>query len=153
MTIRGKWAGVLLSILTLSLVANLFVAGFAASRIYQFHHGHRPGMERMFAAFLARFPREIRHDLREEMREIRPEMRAAMDGLHQARINMIMVMRDPDLDRAELARSMNRVRERLEVVQTLGLEAVRRVVEEADPDDRGAIAPRHPRGRRGPPRD
>ena len=149
MTIRGKWSIALLSVLVVSLALNLFIIGFAASRVYQFHHGRGPGIERMFSSFLAKFPREIRHELREEMEDIRPEMSAAMRDLHNARRDMIEVMRDPGMTSEALGHAMMRVREKLDAVQTLGLEAVRRVVDEADPRLRSEIEQRRPRWRRG----
>ncbi|MBZ0218523.1 MAG: periplasmic heavy metal sensor [Fimbriimonadaceae bacterium] len=148
MTIRGKWSVALLAVLVLSLTFNLFVAGFAFSRFQQFKHGHRPGIERMFGAYMTRFPPEIRHGLRAEMETRRPELLREMTALHEARANMLELMRADPLDNAALEAAMSDVGDRARRIREIGQGAVRQVIENTAPEVRAQIDPNR---RHGPP--
>ena len=146
MTIRGKWSIAILAVLVLSLAANLFVAGFAFSKFQQFKHGHRPGIERMFGAYMTRFPAPIKQELRAELETLKPELSDRMTSLHEARRTMFELMRVDPLDTVALDSAMTEVGNQARLIGEIGQEAVRRVIENADPETRAQIDPNRRRG-------
>ena len=153
MTIRGKWSVAVLVALVLSVALNLFVAGFAVSRFQQFRHERGPGIERMFGAFVTKFPREIRRGLHDELEAVQPEFTAAVKSMRQARTQMFEMMRADPLDKNALANAMTNVRNRASTVQQIGQGAVQRAIENADPEVRSRIMLHERRWRRHHPRD
>jgi uncharacterized membrane protein len=139
MTIRGKWAISLLVLLGISLSMNLFVAGFAVSRFHGMGRGGGGGVDHMIGAFVNRFPREIRHNLRVQLDEVRPELSREFMELGDARQRMFALMREEQLDMAALEETMVEARQKLTDAMALGQRAVLRAIENADPATRASI--------------
>ncbi len=137
MTIRGKWAVSLLVLFGISLSMNLFVAGFAASRIHGMGRGG--GVEHMIGAFVTRFPKEIRHSLRVQLEDVRPELSREFQELGDVRRRMFALMREEELDMVALEGSMSEARQKLTDAMAVGQGAVLRAIENADPATRASI--------------
>ena len=139
MTIRGRWAIVLLTLFVLSIGLNLFGLGIVAAR----HAIDRetPGFLRIIAVIMAPFPREIRRDLRLSVIEDRREFIAAASELRDARQQAFEAMRAEPFDAAALEEAMFRVRERGLVIQELAQTRLIRVLAESDPEARQKIMP------------
>lgn len=139
MTIRGRWAIVLLSLLVLSIGLNLFGLGVVAAR--QAIERESPGILRIIAVIMAPFPPEVRRGLRGAVIAERREFIAAAGELRAARQEAFEAMRAEPFDEAALTEAMVRVREKGIAIQELAQTQLIRVLAEAGPETRQKIKP------------
>jgi len=143
MTIRGPFAFILVGLLIVSLAANFLIVGFAAAR---FHGGFDgpDAIDRIVALGARSFPRELRHQIGDQLGRHRGELRAALGDLGQARREMFRLMATDTLDRAALNAAFADVRAKTARLQQLGQELVEEVLIDAPPEERARIrSPKH----------
>jgi uncharacterized membrane protein len=152
MVVRGRWALVLLIVLGLSLAANMFMFGVAAS-IRHFGPPGVAGMERSEGS--RAMPREARRYLRSELRERRSEFRAARRALRQSRDAVGEAGRAEPFDRQALRAALQVHTERQDDLREIFLDALSDAVAEMPPELRSRLELEKfrpgPPGRRGGP--
>lgn len=140
MTIRGKWAVALLTVLLLSVAANLFLGGlFAGGALYQ---TRQPGPVRALAAFVESLPEAARPVVRDAFLERRAELRERFVAVAAARREVGRIMAEEDLDRARLDAAFGEVRARSVATQALLHEILAGAMAELPPEVRAQWQPR-----------
>lgn len=139
MTVRGPFAFVIVAVLIVSLAANFLVLGFAVARYHGFSEG--AAIERIVALGARAFPRDLRHQIGEQLGRHRGELRAALAEVRAARRHMFEVMTAEPFDRSNLDAAFAEVRAATDRLQALGQQLVGDVVEEATPGERAGIRP------------
>jgi uncharacterized membrane protein len=139
MTIRGPFALVIVGVLGLSLAANFLVLGFAAARYHGFDEG--AAIERIVSLGTRAFPRELRHQIGDELGRHHGELRGALADVQSARRHMFQVMTADPFDRTALDAAFADVRAKTDILQKLGQDLVGDVVAAATPEERAEIRP------------
>ncbi|MGK9167054.1 periplasmic heavy metal sensor [Inquilinus limosus] len=111
---RRKTTLILAIALAASLCLNLFAGGaWLAGRWLDRR------VEAATASVMRPYPPELRRDVLRRLLQDRAELRAAVEGLREARQRMFALMRADPLDRAALDAAMAEVRARTGALQTL----------------------------------
>jgi uncharacterized membrane protein len=153
MVVRGRWALVLLIVLGLSIAANVFMLGVAASIR---HFGHY-GIER--SEGWRSMPREARRYVRRELRERRSEFREARSALRASGDAVGEAGRADPFDEQALRAALDRYVVQQNRLRGIFLEALAEAVAEMPPELRSELRLENlrPGPRRGrpppPPRD
>lgn len=139
MTIRGRWAWVLLTLLVLSLSVNLFAGGLLAGRFVAeprmagMHHG---------GPFAGGLPKKARGPVREAFLAHRDELGQQMAAIREARRRVILLLREPELDESALDAAFVELRERSAAAQALIQTIMREAALRLPPEARAAWRPR-----------
>lgn len=143
MTIGRPWAIAILILLFLSVASNLVIAGFALSRF-----GPKPPrdnlIERIVAIGIRAFPPPLQDTIQESVRAERDQLRARLDAVQAARMQMFEAMRADPFDPAALDAAFADFRARTGDLQQAGQAIVGTAVAGAPADVRANIRP--PRG-------
>lgn len=112
---RRSWSQLaLVALLALSVLANVFLLGFAARNIGA---GADTGV--LVESVGGAYPAEVRAEFRDLLRENRPRTVAALRDLRQARQNLATAANTTPFDEAEIERAMQDVRAATETLQRL----------------------------------
>jgi hypothetical protein len=104
MTIRGKWAVALLVVLALSLAGNVFVGGMAGGWVLfgQEEDEGRSRVDRWIDRIAQGLPKEAQEPVRAALEAHKSEIEERFAATHDARADLIELMRRPDLTREQL---------------------------------------------------
>jgi len=112
---RRSWSQLaLVAVLALSVLANVFLLGFAAKNM-----GAGPDAGILAESVGGSYPAEVRAEFRNLLRENRPRTVAALRDLRQARQNLATAANATPFDDAEVERAMLDVRAATETLQRL----------------------------------
>lgn len=120
MTISRPWAVTLFVVLFVSVAANLVIAGFAASRFHGPPRGGPGFIERIVAIGIRAFPPQIQADIQQRADAEREVLRARIDAVEAARMQMLEAMRADPFDAAALDAAFADVRLRIGELQAAG---------------------------------
>lgn len=125
MRVRSWLQLMLFAMLAVSVLANVFLLGFAARNMGVVSDGGA-----LVESVGGAYPAEVRAEFRNLLRENRPRTFAALRDLRQARQGLATAANAATLDEAEVERAMQDVRATTEALQRLMqeflLEALRR---------------------------
>lgn len=130
MIVRGRWAVFLLIVLGLSLAANMFMLGAAAS----IRHFGPPGFERSDVARAV--PREARRYIRRALLERRSEFRALRSDVKHARERVGDAGRADPFDADEMRNALQAYATRQDRVREVFMSAIVEAVGRMPPDIR-----------------
>lgn len=112
---RQSWPRLVLSAaLAVSVLANVFLLGFAARSV-----GTVPIAGNLAESVGGAYPAEVRAEFRNLLRENRPRTLAALRDLRQAREDLVRAANVAPQDEAEIERAMRDVRAATEALQRL----------------------------------